>query len=121
METGCLQVPDWTGQRCWLGSSSCCCCCWCFPRPSSWCCPPTSSFSGACWAAAALAPLAREGEAVSPEEKQLVHPQPFFYHPHLLPSVPGSPSGSADSPGGATIRCHFWNRQVLRQSRGLRL
>ena len=25
------------------------------------------------------------------------------------------------SPGGATILCHFWKRQVLRQSRGLRL
>jgi len=24
------------------------------------------------------------------------------------------------SPGGATIRCHFWNSVVLRQSRGLR-
>lgn len=24
-------------------------------------------------------------------------------------------------PGGATILCHFWNRHVLRQSRGLRL
>ncbi len=24
-------------------------------------------------------------------------------------------------PGGATILCHFWNRQVFRQSLGLRL
>lgn len=61
METGCLQVPDWTGQRCWLGSSSCCCCCWCYPHQSSWCCPLTSSFSGACWAAAVLAQLVEDG------------------------------------------------------------
>jgi len=27
---------------------------------------------------------------------------------------------TSDSPGGATIRCHFWNSVVLRQSRGLR-
>lgn len=30
-------------------------------------------------------------------------------------------AGARHSPGGATIRCHFWKRQVLRQSRGLRL
>lgn len=29
--------------------------------------------------------------------------------------------GARHSPGGATMRCHFWKRQVLRQSRGLRL
>lgn len=84
METGCLQVPDWTGQRCWPGSSSCCCCCWCFPRRSSWCCPPTSSFSGACWAAAALAPLAEQGDTVRPDEKEPVPPSPFSANPPSL-------------------------------------
>ena len=28
-------------------------------------------------------------------------------------------TSSSNSPGGATIRCHFWNSVVLRQSRGL--
>lgn len=92
METGCLQVPDWTGQRCWLGSSSCCCCCWCFPRQSSWCFPPTSSFSGACWAAAAPAPLVEEGDMVS-AEKEPVPPSPFSANTLFLQG-PFSPQGS---------------------------
>lgn len=85
METGCLQVPDWTGQRCWLGSSSCCCCCWCFPRQSSWCCPPTSSFSGACWAAAVLAPLVEDGDIHGqPQQEEAGAPQPLLCKPHFF-------------------------------------
>lgn len=85
METGCLQVPDWTGQRCWLGSSSCCCCCWCFPRQSSWCCPLTSSFSGACWAAAVLAPLVEDGDIHGqPQQEEAGAPQPLLCKPHFF-------------------------------------
>lgn len=109
----CLQVPGWRAKSCWLDfSSCCCCCCWC-PRQCSRCCHQTSSVSVAY--SALVLPAQLQGQrqpGYSQEGKsnmQIVKPQrrTWFVQDFL--------------PGGATILCHFWNKHVFKQSRGLRL
>lgn len=147
----CLQVPGWRARRCWLGSSSYCCCCWCCHPPSSWCYPLTSSFSSVCWAAVVQAPLCQRekrlrweraldpyspfpllrslplpcSQSCSPRSKKGA--EGTSGQEEIKATASGCPvkslvrAGARHSPGGATMRCHFWKRQVLRQSRGLRL
>lgn len=52
---------------------------------------------------------------VLPPPELMVLPPDIFRFRRLLGCC------RAGSAGGATMRCHFWKRQVLRQSRGLRL
>lgn len=52
---------------------------------------------------------------VLPPPELMVLPPDIFLFLRLLGCC------RAGSAGGATMRCHFWKRQVLRQSRGLRL
>ncbi len=106
----CLQVPGWRAQNCWLDFSFyCCCCCCCCSLRNSLCCRQTFFVSFSCWGLVLLARLDKEQRDIC---ETCVGPCWTFDFEMKV---------ALFSPGGATIRCHFWNRQVLRQSRGLRL